>query len=30
MSRPGALTLFCCLAALPLVGCADGVGPPQA
>jgi hypothetical protein len=27
MSKPSALTLFCCLAALPLIGCADGVGP---
>ncbi len=27
MSKPGALTLFCCLAALPLIGCANGVGP---
>ena len=31
MSKPGALTLYCCLAALPLMGCANGVGgPPQA
>jgi hypothetical protein len=27
MSKPSALTLFCCLAALPLIGCANGVGP---
>ncbi len=27
MSKPSALTLFCCLAALPLIGCASGVGP---
>src|SRR5271156_1632082 len=27
MSKPGALTLFCCLGALPLIGCANGVGP---
>ncbi len=27
MSKRGALTLFCCLAALPLIGCANGVGP---
>jgi hypothetical protein len=27
MSKPGALTLFCCLAALPLIGCANGVRP---
>jgi hypothetical protein len=26
MSKPKALTLFCCLAALPLIGCANGVG----
>ncbi len=31
MSKPRALTLCCCLAALPLIGCASGVGgPPQA
>jgi hypothetical protein len=31
MSKPSALTLCCCLAALPLMGCANGVGgPPQA
>jgi hypothetical protein len=27
MSKPSALTLFCCLAALPLIGCANGIGP---
>jgi hypothetical protein len=27
MSKPGALTLVCCLAALPLIDCANGVGP---
>ncbi len=27
MSKPSALTLFCCLAALPLIGCANGLGP---
>jgi hypothetical protein len=27
MSKPGALTLFCCLGALPLIGCANGVEP---
>jgi hypothetical protein len=27
MSKPWALTLFCCLAALPLIGCANGDGP---
>jgi hypothetical protein len=27
MSKPSALTLFCCLATLPLIGCANGVGP---
>ena len=27
MSKPSALTLFCCLAALPLIGCASGIGP---
>jgi hypothetical protein len=27
MSKPSAVTLFCCLAALPLIGCANGVGP---
>jgi hypothetical protein len=26
MSKPRALTLCCCLAALPLTGCANGVG----
>ena len=26
MSKLSALTLFCCLAALPLIGCANGVG----
>ncbi len=31
MSKPSALTLCCCLAALPLISCANGVGgPPQA
>lgn len=31
MSNPRALTLCCCLAALPLIGCANGTGgPPQA
>jgi hypothetical protein len=27
MLKLSALTLFCCLAALPLIGCANGVGP---
>jgi hypothetical protein len=27
MSKPKALTLCCCLAALPLIGCANGFGP---
>jgi hypothetical protein len=27
MWKPSALTLCCCFAALPLIGCADGVGP---
>lgn len=27
MSKPSALPLLCCLAALPLIGCANGVGP---
>jgi hypothetical protein len=27
MSKPSALTLFCCIAALPLIGCANGIGP---
>jgi hypothetical protein len=26
MSKPGALTLFYCLAALPLIGCVSGAG----
>jgi hypothetical protein len=27
MTKPSTLTLFCSLAALPLIGCANGVGP---
>jgi len=27
MSKPSVLTLFCCLAGLPLIGCANGIGP---
>jgi hypothetical protein len=27
MSKPSALTLFCCLAAMPLIGCANSIGP---